>query len=259
MKWLALSLLSVFALIGAITVIDLFTVRLGAGSLIGGTPYYSGDETPRLLLGGRIVRFPPMLQQDGRRAAILDADYFFCSPTTGKIIRLPAGYQTDFASIPPIARVLVDRFGNSLEPAGIHDWLYSVGEGAGSADRERLRSEADSIFLRALEDNNVGLATRTIMYWSVRLFGGGAYGAAGEWEKRIRMKSGEPFSPPIEKPTAGWVEQSGCEGFDNRMNHLVGCYSSRESLRFPVSDEPQGAADPRQQCGAGDGLTVPMR
>lgn len=257
MKWLGLLLLSVFALIGAITVVDLLTVKIGTRSLIGGTPYYSDDENPTLLLGGRIVRFPPMLQQDGRRAAVLDADYFFCSPATGKIIRLPEGYQTDFASIPTVARVLIDRFGNSLEPAGIHDWLYSVGTGAGSPEGERLREEADGIFLRGLEDNNVGLATRTIMYWSVRLFGGGAYGTPGEWDKRIRMKSGEPFSPPIDKPTVGWVEQSSCDNFDERVNHLVGCYSSSAALRFPGSVAPAGAMGTEEECGPGDGLTVP--
>jgi hypothetical protein len=164
MKWLGLFLLSVLALIGAVTVIDLFTVKIGSRNLVGGTPYYAEGDKPEYMLGGRIVRFPPMLQQDGRRSAILDADYFFCSPTTGKIIRLPGGYQTDFASIPYVARLLIDRFGNTLEPAGVHDWLYSVGEGAASADRDRLREQADGIFLRALEDNNVGLATRTIMY-----------------------------------------------------------------------------------------------
>jgi hypothetical protein len=252
MKTLGLLVLFLFAAIGAITVIDLVTMR-GDSTLIGGTPVLSEGDNPTIMLTGRVVRFPPLLQQDRRRAAVLDEDYFFCAPETKQVIRLPRGYQTDFASIPWVARLLVDRFGSSLEPAAIHDWLYSVGGRETNADRDAKRADADRIFLDALEDNGVGLATRTIMYLAVRLFGGDAYGRESEWEGRLRDPlTGESLDPAPARPLVGSVAELNCAEFDNeQMLILVGCYSTNESWLFPA-DGPQ-----RGRCGPGDGLIVP--
>lgn len=250
MKTLGLLLLFLFAAVGAITVIDLVTMS-GTSKLIGGTPVLSEGDNPTVMLTGRVVRFPPMLQQNRRRAAILDEDYFFCSPASGKLIRLPRGYQTDFASIPDAARLLIDRFGSSLEPATVHDWLYSIGEGAGTAAAESKRAEADQIFLDGLRDNNVGLATRTIMYLAVRLFGGSAYGATGEWEGRLKNPlSNKAIDPAPSKPQVGTVDVMDCSQFEENINRLVACYSTNVDWQIGRDELPE-------PCGPGDGLIIP--
>ena len=252
MKWLGLALLSLLATIGLVTVIDLATMS-GRPNLIGGSPvYFEGDE-PEIMLTGRVVRFPPLLQQDGRRAAVLDEDYFYCVPKTGAVIRLARGYQTDFASIPAFARLLVDRLGGSLEPAAIHDWLYSVGEGVGTSGQEAKRQEADQIFLAALEANNVGLATRTIMYWAVRLFGGPRYGAGEEWKGRLKNPlTGEDLKSPPPPPGAGTLDTIDCGALNDDINRLVLCYSTNEAWRLDPGDVAYGEL----RCREGDGLIV---
>lgn len=250
MKWLGLVLFGILSAVGLVSIIDFATMR-GGSLLIGGSPVFVEGDHPSFMLSGRIVRFPPLLQQDRRRAAVLDEDYFFCERSTGTIVRLPRGYQTDFASIPDIARILVDRLGTSLEPAAIHDWLYSTGEGAGTPEQEQKRREADDIFLRALEDNDVGLATRTIMYLAVRFFGGPNYGAPQEWAGRLKNPiTGENLREPPPLPAAGTLDTVDCGTFDEEINRLVGCYSTNEDLRF----DAEAAAE--AGCREGDGLTV---
>jgi hypothetical protein len=252
MRWLGLFLVSMLAAIGLITIIDLATTS-GASRLVGGSPVYLEGDDPVVMAGGRIVRFPPLLQQDERRAAVLDEDYFYCVPRNGAVIRLARGYQTDFASIPGFARLLVDRLGGSLEPAGIHDWLYSVGEAAGTPEREAKRLEADDIFLRALEDNDVGLATRTIMYWAVRLFGGDHYGTGEEWKGRLKNPvTGENLKAPPLPPTVGALDVIDCTNFSEEINRLVLCYSTNAEWRLDPSDPGYES----NRCREGDGLTV---
>ena len=183
--WLGLAAGGFLALLGLITVIDLVTAGPG-GALNGASPVYKPGERVTQL-GGRIVRFPPLLNVGTRRAAVLEEDYFFCS-RAGQVIRVPRGFKTDFASIPPFAQFLIDRFGSTIEPSGIHDWLYAVGRGGTTEQQQTRRYDADTIFLEALEDNGVGLATRWIMFWAVRLGGAGPYDNSNkpeEWQARI--------------------------------------------------------------------------
>jgi hypothetical protein len=224
----------------------------GRSAIVGGTPVLTEGDNPEVMLTGRVVRFPPLLQQDRRRAAVLDEDYYFCASRTGQVIRIPRGYQTDFASIPGVARLLIDRFGTSLEPAAVHDWLYSVGQGTTEAQQEAGRAEADRIFLDALEDNGVGFATRTIMYVAVRLFGGGAYGQVAEWEGRLKNPlTGIAIDPSPSRPLVGTLEEMDCGTFgEAAITRLVGCYSTNPDWLF---DEQQRA---EQSCGGGDGLRL---
>lgn len=246
LKVLGGAIVGLLALLGLVTVIDIAT----AGSdtrLIGGSPVFPEGENAATMLGGRIVRFPPLLQRDTRRAAVLDEDYYYCAWRTGDVIRIPRGFVTDFASIPSFGRILIDRFGGSLEPATIHDWLYSVGAGTTPEERQIRRAEADAIFLDALADNGVGLGTRWIMYQAVRLFGSGPYDTSADWAGRIlNPETGEPFADPIPRPMIAIVDRIDCSHFQDEINRLVGCYSTDREQRFA-----DGLG-----CGPGDGVTV---
>jgi hypothetical protein len=79
---------------------------------------------------------------------------------------VPAGYKTDFASVPrvPFAYLLA---GNAAHKAAVlHDYMYSKGYD---------RKLADDIFYYAMEAEGVPDWRRNLMYAAVRAFGGSAY------------------------------------------------------------------------------------
>ena len=87
-----------------------------------------------------------------------------------EVITVPAGFETDLASIPRRLRGIVS-LDRGVEAAIIHDWLYAKNIGT--------RKKADEIFKRLL-DATEGFATANAMYWSVRLFGWGPWKRAQE-------------------------------------------------------------------------------
>ena len=79
------------------------------------------------------------------------------------MIEVPAGFETDFASVPrvPVAYWL---FGDvAHEAAVVHDFLYSTA----AVPRET----ADKVLLEAMEVTGVASWRRMPIYWAVRRFG----------------------------------------------------------------------------------------
>lgn len=74
---------------------------------------------------------------------------------------VPAGQETDFASVPRAITWLVPRYGRWTKAAILHDYLY----------RSRVVSprDADGIFRRALREQGVPLYKRWMMWTAVRL------------------------------------------------------------------------------------------
>lgn len=90
------------------------------------------------------------------------------------VIVVPAGYVTDFASIPRLAWTLIGPpLGRHARAAIVHDWLYDTNGDWGRFSRE----QSDEIFLEAMEVLNVPALKRSIMFRAVRL--GGASGWLG--------------------------------------------------------------------------------
>lgn len=82
-------------------------------------------------------------------------------------VEVPTGFLTDFASVPrlPVAYLLT---GNTAHRAAvIHDYLYATGL--------TPRAEADKVFRRAMKAAGVPGWRRWMMYWAVRLGGGGIW------------------------------------------------------------------------------------
>lgn len=86
----------------------------------------------------------------------------------GSMILVPAGFVTDFASIPRVLWVLLPPTGEYGRAAVIHDYLYRT---PGKA----TRGQADSVFLEAMKAAGVGWFTRMTMYSAVRVGGGRSY------------------------------------------------------------------------------------
>ncbi len=95
-------------------------------------------------------------------------------------IRVDAGFETDFASIPRFARWLIEKLGRWNKPAVIHDAIYQGLYRILNSVRQPpfTRAEADLIFLDGMVARGVTPWKRRLMYWAVRLGGWAA------WKKR---------------------------------------------------------------------------
>lgn len=78
---------------------------------------------------------------------------------------VPAGAETDFASVPILFQWLIPRSGKYTKAAVLHDYLWRVPE----AHVGVSRGEADDIFRRCLQELGVPLLRRWIMWAGVRL------------------------------------------------------------------------------------------
>ncbi|MBC7302142.1 MAG: DUF1353 domain-containing protein [Nocardia sp.] len=74
---------------------------------------------------------------------------------------VPAGFRTDFASVPRALVWLIPRYGAYTKAAILHDYLRRTGE-VGPAD-------ADGIFRRSLHEAGVSVPRRWMMWTAVRL------------------------------------------------------------------------------------------
>lgn len=134
-------------------------------------------------------------KRDGyRRVAVLTDDYYYCYPLTHEVIRVPKGFETDFASIPYATSALFDPMGDNSEAAVLHDYLYAVGEPG-------QREKADSIFLDTLAAHGVDPLRRKLMYEAVRMGGGAAYGSPAEW-RFVDPETQKPIKAPPKPKSA---------------------------------------------------------
>lgn len=89
-------------------------------------------------------------------------------PVSRRPIKIPAGFLTDFASVPRLLWNVMPPTGMYGKAAVIHDYLYRTPQMA-------TRAEADNVFKEAMQALGVGWWTRQVMYRGVRLFGWRAY------------------------------------------------------------------------------------
>lgn len=111
------------------------------------------------------------------RTWVLYQSFVWCGPASNPVCyEVPAGFSTDFASIPPPIRwvlspthALISDYGRA---AVIHDFLYRTGA---QAQPPITRKQADQVFYEAMLCENVLWPTRFLMWAAVRLFGWTAY------------------------------------------------------------------------------------
>ncbi len=78
-------------------------------------------------------------------------------------LRIPAGFETDYATTPRCLWWWLPPDGPWMVPAIGHDWLYRHGR--------MTRWMADALFYDAMVGCGVGLAKRLAIYRGARLFG----------------------------------------------------------------------------------------
>lgn len=104
---------------------------------------------------------------DGRRWRLLLG--FVYETDLGKLgaIRIPAGFETDFASVPRFFWRLFPPTGRYGKATVIHDYLYRCCP-------DVPRAICDQVFLEGMTVLGVNWFTRYAMYRAVRMFGGAA-------------------------------------------------------------------------------------
>jgi hypothetical protein len=118
------------------------------------------EEIPGRSRGGRAV------------VRLLEAlEYRVGHAASDELVRVPAGFETDFASIPWGLWNFFPALGPWARPAIVHDWLYATAGLGGRYSRAR----ADDIFAEAMAVVGVPRWRRVIMVASVRLGGGRAW------------------------------------------------------------------------------------
>src|SRR5437773_4766029 len=87
----------------------------------------------------------------------------------GNIITIPAGFLTDFASIPRGLWNVLPPTSACGDGAVVHDYLYST--------QPCTRAQADGILIEAMAVQGIGRLTRALVWAGVRV------GGAGIWER----------------------------------------------------------------------------
>jgi hypothetical protein len=95
-------------------------------------------------------------------------DFVYVSPRWGTLT-VPAGFVTDLASVPGIARFAVSRDGDHVKPAVLHDYGYVGPDGRPWAFM--TRRDVDRLFLEAMRVRGVAPWRRLVIYWAVRVGG----------------------------------------------------------------------------------------
>lgn len=86
---------------------------------------------------------------------------------------VPAGFHTDFASVPRLLRSIVSETGTHTRAAVLHDYLLREGE--------ITEADADGIFRRVLRQSGIGLTLRWLMWAAVRFGSGMTDATLKEW------------------------------------------------------------------------------
>lgn len=156
-----------------------------------------------------------------------DADQWVLQkPLQYRSIVVPAGFVTDFASIPSPLCNLIPRTDRYLSAAIVHDFLYW--------DQSCSREQADRLLFAAMENAGVPPLKREAIRVAVRALGGHAWSsnAADRREGYVRVLPRHDRIPP---PDVGWR-------------------AFREQLRRDHVTEPEYERPTPAACAAGDGL-----
>ena len=137
------------------------------------------ETTNRTIVAGKDIGLLGPLQveilPDGRRARLLQPFRVRLRELGERVIEVPQGFETDFASVPRFFWRVVPPWGRYSPAAVVHDYLYCAGK--------VTRAEADRAFLTIMQRLGVPAWKRSIMYWAVRWFGGLAWEGCRKWKR----------------------------------------------------------------------------
>ena len=109
----------------------------------------------------------------------LIVDFTYASKLLNRIITVPAGFVTDFASVPRLPFAYLVAGGRGKMASVIHDYFYQT-------HTCRDRKSADRVFLEAMKESGVGIFPRGTMYSAVRLAGFSAWNSGPSRYKTLQ-------------------------------------------------------------------------
>ena len=107
----------------------------------------------------------------GPRRMILERRLDYLSHRTGKVYRVPKGFDTDLASVPRALSWAAADWRRSARPGVLHDWAYRTGAHAIGDLRPISRASADLLFRDALIEEGVPAWRAWLMWLGVRVGG----------------------------------------------------------------------------------------
>ena len=119
---------------------------------------------------------PAIVKIDSPNSFTLMEDFeYYREGNENDVIRIPAGFDTDFASIPRFLWTYLPPLGTKRNPyfkaSVLHDHLYDI-----ICDYPISgRKEADKIFLEAMKAIGIQWHVRYILYFAARIFGKSKY------------------------------------------------------------------------------------
>ncbi len=126
----------------------------------------------------KILKVSPL--GDGKNWILLEEFKYYDDKVIGNTneyywVEVEPKFMTDFASVPPIFRSLISKWGKYGNATVLHDYLYWT--------QQCTRKEADDIFRDGMKVMEVRAWRRFLIYWAVRLGGWGA------WRGNIQKKN----------------------------------------------------------------------
>jgi hypothetical protein len=109
---------------------------------------------------------------------------------------VPAGFVTDFASVPGLFTWLVPRYGRFTKAAILHDFLCDEAK-----EGRFIRSQADGIFRRVMRELGVGFIRRWVMWAAVRLGSGWSVFQPNLWQFLLVLLIAAPTAAFVLTPT----------------------------------------------------------
>lgn len=110
---------------------------------------------------------PCRFEDRGGLPFILYEPLVYHSDLLGRDVTVPAGFDTDLASIPRGLWNIIPLIGKYDRAAVVHDYLYRA--------NGVTRAEADAVLNEAMGVSDVGRWTRWLIYSAVRVGGGGIW------------------------------------------------------------------------------------
>ncbi len=100
---------------------------------------------------------------DGETFTLLSEFIYELGSDPNRVIVVPKGFVTDFASVPQLFWNILPPWGTYGKAAVLHDWLYKT--------QEFSRKFSDDLLLEGMKVLGVTAWKRNVIYWGVRIGG----------------------------------------------------------------------------------------
>jgi hypothetical protein len=133
-----------------------------------------------LMSGCAVVKQPALQPFAGAEDWMVRMPLEYEIGDSGKVISVPNGFVTDFASVPAALRPFFPKLGKYLQAAIVHDYLYW--------NQSCSKGQADRIFYYAMKESRVGTLDKLAFFQAVDKVGKKAWKDNEQDKKRGLVK-----------------------------------------------------------------------